>query len=125
MNVNATSLRRYTLFLRFRNLKRPSIAKALFLTGILCAFQHVEAQSTRQLQKAWGLADQQAQLLYKELQLLKKRDSSLVSPRTLSTDNELVAVKRGDWTSGFFPGVLWFLYEKSGKQQWKIGRAHV
>lgn len=119
MNVNATSLRRYTLFLRFRNLKRPSIAKALFLTGILCAFQHVEAQSTRQLQKAWGLADQQAQLLYKELQLLKKRDSSLVSPRTLSTDNELVAVKRGDWTSGFFPGVLWFLYEKSGKQQWK------
>jgi hypothetical protein len=74
MNVNATSLRRYALFLRFRNLKWPSVAKALFLTGILCAFQHVEAQSTKQLQKAWGLADQQAQLLYKELQLLKKSD---------------------------------------------------
>ena len=24
-----------------------------------------------------------------------------------------------DWTSGFFPGELWFLYEYSGKDEWK------
>ena len=119
MNVNATSLRRYTLFLRFRNFKKPSIAKTIVLIGVLCTFHYAEAQRPKQLQKAWSLADQQSQLLYQELQLLKKSDSLLVSPRTLSENNQLVAVKRGDWTSGFFPGVLWYLYEKTGKGKWK------
>jgi alpha-L-fucosidase len=45
-------------------------------------------------------------------------NSDLVSPRTLdSTRLRLVSSK--DWTSGFFPGVLWFLYEFTGKDEWK------
>ncbi|WP_312399590.1 MULTISPECIES: glycoside hydrolase family 88 protein [unclassified Sphingobacterium] len=99
--------------------KRRFIISILGLTTILCAVQETKAQSANQLKKAWDLADRQSQLLYKELQVLKKADSTLASPRTLSENNELVAVKRGDWTSGFYPGVLWYLYEKSGKQKWK------
>ncbi|HEX7903901.1 MAG TPA: glycoside hydrolase family 88 protein [Chitinophagaceae bacterium] len=42
----------------------------------------------------------------------------LVSPRTLDS-NKLKLVSSKDWTSGFFPGELWFLYEYSGKKEWK------
>ncbi len=42
----------------------------------------------------------------------------LVSPRTLDS-SRLKLVSSRDWTSGFFPGVLWFLFEYTGKQEWK------
>ncbi|GAB3655578.1 glycoside hydrolase family 88 protein [Echinicola sediminis] len=34
-------------------------------------------------------------------------------PRALSSQGELVGVSSRDWTSGFFPGLLWYLYEHS------------
>ncbi|HEX7844998.1 MAG TPA: chondroitinase-B domain-containing protein, partial [Chitinophagaceae bacterium] len=42
----------------------------------------------------------------------------LVSPRTLDS-SKLKLVSSRDWTSGFFPGELWFLYEFTGKAEWK------
>ena len=29
-------------------------------------------------------------------------------------------VKIADWTSGFWPGILWYLYEYTGEDQWKV-----
>ncbi|QGY42595.1 glucuronyl hydrolase [Maribellus comscasis] len=46
------------------------------------------------------------------------RDSVFVSPRTIE-DGKLKLVKRRDWTSGFFPGNLWMMYEMTGKDFWK------
>ncbi len=43
----------------------------------------------------------------------------LVSSRTLSPEGELLLVPSKDWTSGFFPGVLWFLYELTGEKKWE------
>ncbi len=34
-------------------------------------------------------------------------------------DGEIVTAKPQDWTSGFFPGVMWLLYEHSGDEQLK------
>ena len=42
----------------------------------------------------------------------------LVSPRTLDS-GRLKLVSSRDWTSGFFPGQLWFLYEYTGNNEWK------
>ncbi|MEM8565463.1 MAG: glycoside hydrolase family 88 protein [Bacteroidota bacterium] len=39
-------------------------------------------------------------------------------PRTFE-DEKLVTVKPRDWTSGFFPGNLWFLFEDTGLDFWK------
>ena len=39
-------------------------------------------------------------------------------PRTV-VDGKLKLVSPKDWTSGFFPGSLWYLYEFTGKASWK------
>jgi len=39
-------------------------------------------------------------------------------PRSYSQDG-LRMVNASDWTSGFFPGTLWYLYEFTGKDNWK------
>lgn len=47
-----------------------------------------------------------------------KKKPEVVSPRTLS-EGKLVLVPGRDWTSGFFSGVLWFLYELTGDKSWQ------
>jgi unsaturated chondroitin disaccharide hydrolase len=39
-------------------------------------------------------------------------------PRTV-VDGKLKLVSPKDWTSGFFPGSLWYLYEFTGRASWK------
>lgn len=43
----------------------------------------------------------------------------LVSPRSIYTDGSLHMVPSRDWTSGFFPGELWYLYEYTGSAEWE------
>jgi hypothetical protein len=40
------------------------------------------------------------------------------SPRTIE-NGRLKLVASRDWTSGYFPGVLWMLYQYTGKPEWK------
>ena len=47
-----------------------------------------------------------------------QKDSVLVSPRTVE-NNKLKLVGSKDWTSGFFPGNLWMVYELTGDVKWK------
>ncbi len=40
-------------------------------------------------------------------------------PRTLNKKGEIVTTKLNDWTEGFFPGTLWYIYENNKQAQWK------
>ena len=40
-------------------------------------------------------------------------------PRTMRPDGTLATTGIYEWTSGFFPGSLWYLYELTGDAQWK------
>ncbi len=53
------------------------------------------------------------------LEALKTADTSkgLVSPRTFE-DGKLKLVNSKDWTSGFFPGILWYLYDYTKEKKW-------
>jgi len=88
------------------------------------------AQDTK-LSTVFSDAEKQTKLMLVEIPKAKTTGSAattgvtpgstgqeLVSPRTLDS-NKLKLVSSRDWTSGFFPGVLWFLYEYTGKQEWK------
>lgn len=46
------------------------------------------------------------------------KDSTLF-PRTSKTDGSLRCTKRNDWTEGFFPGALWYLYELNNSEETK------
>ena len=65
-------------------------------------------------------AEKQTQVMLDAIAAAKKvaTDSLIVSPRSLEK-GELKLVRPKDWTSGFFPGQLWFLYEITRKEEWK------
>ena len=65
-------------------------------------------------------AEKQTLVMLNEISSLQLtlKNPALVSPRTLE-NGELKLVTAKDWTSGFFPGELWLLYEITGKETWK------
>jgi alpha-L-fucosidase len=82
-----------------------------------------------QLSKIFSDAEQQTKVMLVEIPKAKLSKSGakgvtpgasgeLVSPRTLDS-MQLKLVPSRDWTSGFFPGELWFLYEYTGNNEWK------
>lgn len=91
---------------------------AICMSFFICVQMSI-AQSTFQENKVWELAAAQSKLMLSEMNAVHNTDPSLVSPRSLTAKGELAAVKRGDWTSGFFPGVLWFLYEHTKEVSWE------
>ncbi len=101
-------------------MNRIGIALSLGLTLLA-----TQAQAQASLpKKTIQLAETQATLLLRETPLAAQRAAApgkapLVSPRTLSPTGELVVVPARDWTSGFFPGYLWLLYQATGQARWK------
>jgi unsaturated chondroitin disaccharide hydrolase len=63
-------------------------------------------------------AEAQAKLMLSEIAAAKEGKPELVSPRALEKGG-LKLVSSRDWTSGFFPGVLWYLAEYTKKSAWK------
>ena len=47
---------------------------------------------------------------------LKNREGRL--PKTFS-NGRLQTCSCYDWVSGFYPGILWYLYEENGNEEWK------
>jgi len=50
---------------------------------------------------------------------LTQNGEKRVAPRTINKDGSLSVVPAGDWTSGFYPGILWYMYELTGSPEWK------
>ncbi len=51
---------------------------------------------------------------------LERLGDSQNNPRSTNNDGTLQLVPSKDWTSGFFPGCLWLIYEYTGEEKWKI-----
>lgn len=94
------------------------------MLGILCP-QLVNSQQLRKI-----IADTEAQTTFMLGEISQaqkawmsdaknKNKPAVVSPRSLTPDGKLILVPARDWTSGFFPGILWYIYELTGKQDWK------
>lgn len=62
--------------------------------------------------------ESQTKLMLTEVKSKRSTNIDFVSPRTIE-GNELKMVATKDWTSGFFPGVLWYLYDLTGRKEWK------
>jgi unsaturated chondroitin disaccharide hydrolase len=84
---------------------RPLIGFALFLF-CLCAPAESPGQAP-DLMKALGIAETQARRTIAAL------GDSLGIPRCTRPDGRWQTSTTSEWTSGFFPGTLWYLYEHS------------
>ncbi|MDR6785546.1 unsaturated chondroitin disaccharide hydrolase [Pedobacter africanus] len=93
--------------------KRNVIIPLIALASLMCCFQ-----------LARDLVDVEKNLDYCVTQAGKtlaqiNRDS--VFPRDIEKDGKRWNfVRKEEWTSGFWPGILWYLYEYTGDAKWKI-----
>jgi len=95
-------------------MKQKIISSVLAIAVLLLTGQAQDIQ----LSKVFSDAEKQTKLMLQEITKAKSANPELVSPRTLNK-GELKLVASRDWTSGFFPGELWFLYEYTGNKEWK------
>jgi alpha-L-fucosidase len=105
------------------NIPKAELMKLLEVQLIPIKFGSIETA------KIFNEVQQQTKVMLKEIPIAKAAKSGaqgltpgskgeLVSPRTLDS-TQLKLVPSGDWTSGFFPGELWYLYEYTGEVKWK------
>src|SRR5688572_6855149 len=94
--------------------------KQKFLNAVVIFLFCCSTTSAHQVQlpSVFRDAEKQTQVMLKEIPTAKTVSPELVSPRTLDS-GRLKMVASRDWTSGFFPGELWLLYEYTGKNEWK------
>ncbi len=71
------------------------------------------AQAKIDVKKVFENAEKQYRIL------LKEHPDTTSIPFTLKKDGTLKDSKSEWWTSGFFPGTLWYLFEFSKKEEWK------
>jgi uncharacterized protein YyaL (SSP411 family) len=92
---------------------------AIFLMMIAvssCKKKDAELETKQELiKRAFKLAENQYRFLIKKIDTL----SPLLQPRSLNKDGSLRMAYREDWTSGFFPGSLWCLFEFTKDKKWK------
>jgi hypothetical protein len=58
------------------------------------------------------------QLQY-SITLKNNETETKVFPRSIDDSGEIRFVDKKDWTSGFYPGILWLMYEITGENEWK------
>ena len=98
-----------------RNIYYIRILVALFISVFTTL---LKAQSV-DVKSVFADAEKQTALMLTEIPDAKHAKPELVSPRTLNSKGELVLTPSFRWTSGFFPGELWYLYEYTGNKKWE------
>ena len=82
-------------------------------------------KTTGMIEDNFSFATQQLNFAFTEIEKVKagfteqQRGQMLVSPRNIEPDGSLRLVASRDWTSGFFPGILWYMYEYTQDAYWK------
>lgn len=90
------------------------IKKYITVTAMLLSLQGMAQLNIDQVFKD---AEKQTKVLLDELVSVNKNRTEPFTPRTVE-NGALKAISSRDWTSGFFPGELWYLFEYTRDQQW-------
>jgi unsaturated chondroitin disaccharide hydrolase len=85
---------------------------AFLIAGLMTTAQSVKVAAV------FADAEKQTQVMLASIDEAKGSKTELVAPRTLE-NGQLKLVPSKDWTSGFFAGELWMLYEFTHKPEWK------
>jgi len=97
----------------FSNVMNHFFVKLFVFLSIILFPGILSAQDTKK-----ALRDAEKQLSFFYTNAMKERNEKKIFPRTIHNDS-LKLVVSNDWTSGFFPGMLWYMYEYTGKNEWR------
>ncbi|MFC0773085.1 glycoside hydrolase family 88 protein [Terrimonas alba] len=86
---------------------------------VVCVWICTGCAQNIKMAKVFADAEKQTEIMLQEIPKASNAGSDQFSPRTLHNGGQLRLVASRDWTSGFFPGVLWFLNEYTGEEQWR------
>lgn len=80
----------------------------------------------KQLTYSFGQIEEALKMESPESKARRERSNSgpLTNPRTIESDGSLRLVISRDWTSGFYPGELWYMYEYTGNEEWAKQARH-
>lgn len=82
-------------------------ALAIFIILSLNSFVYAQTEIKKQIINNLNFCSEQYLLMANSI------PDSNVFPKTLDKNEKLITCKSGWWTSGFYPGSLWYLYEYS------------
>ena len=85
------------------------------IISIVCAAVVIAGCAKDSVSSHVEYADQQFRYLVADCE---PGDTATLLPRALSNDGELIHEIPLGWTSGFFPGALWYMYELTGDKWW-------
>jgi len=93
--------------------------KTLLLTTLisLIIFQSCQNQS----KKKTGLIEENVRFAAEQYSLqtaLIEESGKILNPKSF-IDGKMKYINPQEWTSGFFPGSMWYLYELTGDEKWK------
>ena len=88
---------------------------------MLSLFGMVKAQTPSAEKSALAQAEEQLRYLVEQTTLGRKEstDKSKLMPRCVEKDGSLRLVGIGDWCSGFFPGMLWQMWDYTQDSYWR------
>ncbi len=90
------------------------VSLAIFTSFILLSCNQTIKENNINVEPILAKAEQQIALLLKTSEMADR------IPRTVNEDGEMQWTYKGfDWTEGFFPGTLWYLYEDTKDANWK------
>ncbi|HJD92209.1 MULTISPECIES: glycoside hydrolase family 88 protein [Bacteroides] len=99
-------------------MKKALLALCLPLVLFGCANNSNQTESgTNLCDKIDETVDVAKQQIGYQVKLIED-SGTFINPRTTHND-DIVYVPEDDWTSGFFPGCVWYMYELTKEDKWK------
>lgn len=88
--------------------------RTAFVSLLLLAVSLGACRTTQHDEKHLAMIDSSLKQAAEQYRLMDQSLADSLLPRTMLPDGSLATHEPGWWTSGFFPGSLWYLYEHTG-----------
>jgi hypothetical protein len=108
---------------RYKRLRAISFVIVIYLS-MLSVFQcstppaDLDQLDLDEIDEQVMILDASVQAVQFEL-TMESGETGKIMPRSINENGELVLVQPGDWTSGFYPGILWYMYDLTGYNSWR------
>ena len=95
--------------------------RTLIFTLLISTAFYLQSCKTKPTEKPAGFIDANIGFAAEQYSLqtaLIEKSGKILNPKSI-IDGKMKYINPQEWTSGFFPGSMWYLYELTGDEKWK------